>query len=99
MSQEEVTVKISTLDQRTESLGLEVSMIVDTGVNRTLLLEESWLGLKLCEVFRPPKLKTNRGKLVPLGTNGRQKCIGRSMVKIKVTTGAVLSSTLKVVKL
>ena len=52
-------------------------MIVDTGVNRTLLSEEMWLVLKLCEGGRPPKLKTNKNRFVPFGTNGRLECIGR----------------------
>ena len=45
-SQEEVTVQINSMDHRTESVGSEVLMIVDTGDNRTLLSEETLLGLK-----------------------------------------------------
>ena len=37
-SQEEV---INTVDHRTEYLGCKVMMILDTGVNRMLLLEET----------------------------------------------------------
>ena len=63
-------------------------VIVETGINRTRLLEETWSGLKSCEGGRPLELKTNRRKLVPFGTNVILEYIRRSKIKIKASAGA-----------
>ena len=58
------------LDHKTESKKAEVRLVVDTGVNKTLISEEAWLKLKPHKGERQPKLKKSKYKFVPLRTMG-----------------------------
>ena len=51
------------LDHKTESEKAEVRLVVDTGVNKTLISEESWKKLKPHKGEREPKLKKNKQSL------------------------------------
>ena len=59
-SQEEVSLTMKALDHDTESKKAEVKLVVDTGVNRTLISEDAWLKLKPHKGKREPKLKKNK---------------------------------------
>ena len=58
--QEEVSLTMKALDHDTESKKAEVKLVVDTGVNRTLISEEAWLKLKPHKGKRRPKLMKNK---------------------------------------
>ena len=48
--------------------------------------------------MREPKLKKNKTRFVPFGTNRRLECVGRSKVKIKAVAGAVLKTIAYVIR-
>ena len=43
---QEVTLSMRALDYKTESRKVEVKLVIDTGVNKTLISEEAWMKLK-----------------------------------------------------
>ena len=56
---QEVTLSMRALDYKTESRKVEVKLVVDTGVNKTLITEEAWMKLKPHKGERELKLKKN----------------------------------------
>ena len=66
-SVDEVTVQVSALDHDTESKKAEVKLIVDTGVNCTLISEEVWGEPRPRKGERDPKLRKIRRDSFHLG--------------------------------
>ena len=58
--QEEISLTMKALDHDMESRKAEIKLVVDTGVNRTLISEEAWLKLKPHKGKREPKLKKKK---------------------------------------
>jgi hypothetical protein len=96
--EEEVSLVIMALDHSTESKKAKIKLVVDTGVSRTLMSEESWLTLKPSKGAREPKLKKNKRKFVPFGTNGKLECIGRSKAVLEANAGAKIKTEVYVIR-
>ena len=96
--EEEVSLVIMALDHSTESKKAKIKLVVDTGVNRTLMSEEAWLKLKPHKGKRNPKLKKNKQKFVPFGTNGKLECIGRSKAVLEAKAGAKIKTMVYVIR-
>ena len=86
------------IDQGTESKQAEAMLVVDTGVNRTMISEETWLKLKPHKGKKEPRLKRNKRKFVPFGTNGRLECIGRSKALLQAKAGAKVKTMVYVIR-
>ena len=69
---------------------------MDTGVNRTLILEKVWKTSD-CIKVRDLKLKKNKHKFVLFGTHGRLECIGRSKVILEVEAGSQIKTMVYVI--
>ena len=54
-----VTLAMRALNHKTKSRKAEVKLVVDTGVNKTLITEEAWMKLKPHKGERELKLKKN----------------------------------------
>ena len=87
------------MDHEIESASPKMSLIVDTGVNRTLLAEKEWVKLCPQKGLRVPKLKKNKRRFIPFGTNGRLECIRRSKVKITAAAGSSVKTKVYIIKL
>ena len=86
------------VDAGTESKQAEAILVVDTGVNRTLISEETWLKLKAHKGKKEPRLKRNKRKFVPFGTDGRLECIGRSKAFLEAKAGAKIKTMVYIIR-
>ena len=87
-----VVLKVQAMDHGSASRSADLKLVVDTGVNRTLIAEEMWLQLKPGKGLRKPKLKKARKRFIPYGTNQRLVCLGRSKVSLEVEAGARITT-------
>ena len=69
--------------------------VVDTGVNKTLITEEFW---KTMQNGNGPRLKRNRVRFTPFGTNKNLECIGRSKALLKTAKGAEIKTMVYVIR-
>ena len=70
-----------------------VSFLVDSGVHKTLLSEEDWM-----RVRNNFKLKKNKTKFIPFGTQTRLPMMGKSKCVLKTKSGKMRRTVVYVVK-
>ena len=96
--EEEVTLTMRAVDQGTQSKKAQVKLVVDTGVNRTLISGEAWDLFKPHRGDRDPKLKITRRKFVPFGSNEKLECIGRSKALLVAEAGASINTDIYIIR-
>ena len=91
-------VVITAIDHGTEGAKAEVKLLIDSGVHKTLLSEADWkvVGKQRNGVGKV-KLKINRTKFRPFGTNFTLPIIGRSKCRIMAQCGQVVNTMVYVV--
>ena len=95
---EKTHLKMEVQDHGVASKMRNIEFIIDTGVNKTLLSEEEWRRVQAKVGHRNPKLKRNRVKFVPFGTNKKLECLGRSKCELKAEAGAAIKTLVYVMK-
>ena len=79
-----VRVSITVLDHGRPSLETHVRLLIDSGVNKTLISDKDWAKVKQRPGENPMKLKRVKTSFTPFGTNfklpimGRTKCVMRA---------------------
>ena len=77
---------------------MEVEFLIDMGLYRTLLTEEHWNQLQPEVRDRMSKLRESKVKLVPYGTIGVLKLLGRFRCQLKARAGAQIITTVYVIR-
>ena len=91
-------IQLTMLDHGQQSKQLIASFLIDSGVYRTLLSEEQWQLVQADKNNRRPKLKKNKVRLVPYGTNQHLEVLGRSKCTMTAGAGAKVDTIVYVVR-
>ena len=73
----------------------EIMFLVDSGVHKTLLSEDDWMKIKMEQRL---KLKKNRTKFTPFGTNINLIIMGRTKCELETENGQKTKTIIYVVK-
>ena len=85
-------VFITVLDHGRPSLETKVKLLIDSGVNKTLISDKDWAKVKQRPGDNPMKLKRVKTSLTPFDTKvklpilGRTKCVMRAEAGAEITT-------------
>ena len=90
-------VKIVALDHGTASQAATVKLLIDSGVNKTLLSEADWAKIKSKKGNPKLKLKKNKTNFTPFGTNIRLPIRGRTKCQLTAACGAQINTIVYVV--
>ena len=91
-------LQLTVLDQGSPTKQMKVEFLIDTGVYRTLLTEEHWKQLQPEVRDRTSMLRESKVRLVPYGTSGTLKLLGRFRCQLKAKAGAQITTTAYVIK-
>ena len=89
---------LTALDNGRPSLQTKVELLIDSGVHKTLICEQDWLKFKQIRGEKPIKLKINRTKFRPFGTNFQLPILGRTKCTKRASAGAQITTIVYVVK-
>ena len=96
--EETAKVSIQTLSLQDKSEDTNVSLLIDSGVKRTLLSEKDWRKMKPMKGQKPIQLKTCYTKFCPFGTNYSLPMLGRVRAILTSASGATTRTVVYVVK-
>ena len=91
-------VVLTAMDHGVEAKEASVELLINSGVNKTLLSEKDWKKVKAVRGERPPKLKKNAIKFVPFGTKINLPILGRTRCKLRAVNGASVKTLVYVVE-
>ena len=77
---------------------IKANLVIDSGVDSTLLCEADWLKLKSCKRGEGLRLKKSRKAFHPFGSKKHVPVLGRSKCMITATGGALVESMVYVVQ-
>ena len=95
---EEALMKVIIKDHKELSKPVDVKLLIDSGVHKTLLSEKDWNRVKPMRGNKPAKLKVCHTRFSPFGTNLKLPILGRSKCILKATCGKRISTVIYVVK-
>ena len=91
-------VRLTVLDKGKASEKEDVELLIDSGVNKTLLSEKDWQKFKAKPGERKLKLKRCFTKFSPFGTKVTLPMMGRSVCRMEARGGAKVTTMVYVVK-
>ena len=96
-SSEMATVTLVIKDHGIESEASEIKLVIDSGVNKTLLSLKDWRRIRLKENMPKMRLKKNYSRFSPFGTKVKLPILGRSTVRMTAGCGRQVETMVYVV--
>ena len=90
-------VGLTPIDHGLEGAQATVQLLVDSGVYKTLLSEKDWKVVQRSQGPRKVKLKVNRTKFRPFGTNYSLPILGHTKCRLKAICGQEIRTLVYVV--
>ena len=90
-------VGLTPIDHGVEGAQATVQLLIDSGVFKTLLSEKDWKVIQRSQGPKKAKLKINRTKFRPFGTNYSLPILGRTKCRLKATCGQEVRTLVYVV--
>ena len=90
-------VGLTPIDHGVEGAQAKVKLLIDSGVYKTLLSEKDWQVVKQSQGARKAKLKINRTKFRPFGTNYSLPILGRTKCRMMAECGQEVQTLVYVV--
>ena len=95
---EKAKIKLTVMDHKVKSEEIEVELLVDSGVNKTLLSEKDWKKVKPKLNGKPATLKKSHRKFSPFGTEQKVPMLGRTKCQMVAKCGRQITTMVYVVK-
>ena len=89
---EKCKVSLTALDHDRPSQNTGMELLIDSGVNKTLLSEEDWRKVRPKKGEAKIKLKKCYTKFSPFGTNVKLPMLGRTKCKMTASGGASITT-------
>ena len=86
------------MDHKKKAEEMEVELLVDSGVNKTLLSEKDWEKVKPKLKGKPATLKKSHTKFSPFGTELKLPMLGRTRCQMVARCGRQITTIVYVVK-
>ena len=96
--EETAEVMIEAVNLQEKSEDTKVSLLIDSGVKRTLVSEKDWKKMKTMVNQKPIQLKTCHTRFCPFGTNYSLPMLGRVRATLTSASGATTRTVIYVVK-
>ena len=90
-------VSITVLDHGRPSQETHVRLLIDSGVNKTLISDKDWAKVRQRPGENPMKLKRVKTSFTPFGTNFKLPVIGRTKCVMRAAAGAEITTIVYVV--
>ena len=90
-------VGLTPIDQGVVGAQATVKLLIDSGVYKTLLSEKDWKAIQQSQGTRKARLKNNRTKFRPFGTNYSLPILGRTKCRMMAACGQEVSTIVYVV--
>ena len=95
---EKAKIKLTVMDHKKKAEEIEVELLVDSGVNKTLLSEKDWEKVKPKLKGKPATLKKSHTKFSPFGTELKLPMLGRTRCQMVARCGRQITTIVYVVK-
>ena len=81
-----------------EGSPMKANLLIDSGIYKTLLMEEQWERLWLEGMNRMPKLEESGIRLISYGTDRSLELLGKARCLIKAEVGAEMITSVYMIK-